>query len=95
MDDASFPGPGDEGSDEALLVWNGVVARVPALVVRPASARELAATIRFARDRGLRVRIARGDAGRPPAERELTLDLAGLREGPVFPPARDGNRMGT
>jgi FAD/FMN-containing dehydrogenase len=94
MDDASFPGAGDEGSEEALLVWNGVVARIPALVVRPASARELTAAIRFARDRGLRIRIARGDAGRPPGERELTLDLAGLRRGPVCPPARDGNVPG-
>jgi FAD/FMN-containing dehydrogenase len=61
------------GESEKLLVWNGVVARVPALVIRPASARDVAAAIAFARDHGLSVRIeAEGEA---PAERAVTLDL--------------------
>jgi FAD/FMN-containing dehydrogenase len=68
-------------SDESdrLLVWNGVVARVPALVIRPASARDLAAAIAFARDHGLSVRIEAEDADAPEAgaERAVTLDLSG------------------
>jgi hypothetical protein len=68
----------DEGWNESLLVWNGVVASVPALVVRPASPRELAAAVTFARDHGLRLRVE-GDAQTFPAERCLTLDLSHSR----------------
>lgn len=65
----------DEGWSDSLLVWNGVVASVPALVVRPASPRELAAAISFARDHGLRLTVD-ADAHGFPAERCLTLDLS-------------------
>jgi FAD/FMN-containing dehydrogenase len=44
--------PGDPGWDEAVLLWNGAAARSPALVVQPASAAEVAAAVRFARDHG-------------------------------------------
>lgn len=30
--------PGEDGWDDAVLVWNGIVARIPALVVQPTSA---------------------------------------------------------
>jgi len=68
----------DEGWSDSLLVWNGVVASVPALVVRPASAEELAAAVAFARDHGLRLTVARGgdgDAETFPAERSVRLEL--------------------
>ena len=66
---------------DSVLVWNGVVASVPALVVRPASSTELEAAVAFAREHGLRVSVLRGhdgseDAG---AERRLTLDLSDSR----------------
>lgn len=65
------------GEGDRLLVWNGVVARVPALVVRPASARDLAAAIAFAHDHGLSIRIEAQDADalEAAAERAVTLDL--------------------
>jgi hypothetical protein len=66
----------DKGWSDSLLVWNGVVASVPALVVRPASPRELAAAVTFARDHGLRLKVD-GDAQTFPTERCLTLDLSG------------------
>jgi FAD/FMN-containing dehydrogenase len=63
---------------ESVLVWNGVVASVPALVVRPASTTELEAAVAFAREHGLRVRLLRGRDGAEGAgaERRLTLDLS-------------------
>lgn len=64
--------------DERLLVWNGVVAAVPALAVRPANVRELRAALTFARDRGLVVRV-RGAGEGAHDERALTLDLSLLR----------------
>lgn len=74
--------PGDEGWDEAVLVWNGMVASVPALVVQPASAKDLAAAVRFARDHGLALSIKGGGhniAGAALAERALTLDMSRMR----------------
>ncbi len=35
--------PGDQGWDGAVLVWNGMVAKVPALVLQPVSAQDVAA----------------------------------------------------
>jgi FAD/FMN-containing dehydrogenase len=43
---------GDDGWDDALLVWNGMAAKVPALVVQPTSAHDVAAAVGFARDTG-------------------------------------------
>jgi FAD/FMN-containing dehydrogenase len=68
----------DEGWSDSLLVWNGVVASVPALVVHPASPRELAAAVAFARDHGLRLTVGRGgesDADASSAERTVTVEL--------------------
>ena len=69
----------DERWTDALLVWNGLVAGIPALVVRPESRDELAAAVAFALDHGLRLRIAHdpieGAAGSL-AERRVTLDLS-------------------
>ena len=68
----------DEGWSDSLLVWNGVVASVPALVVRAASPRELAAAVAFAREHDLRITVGgeeEGDAEVSSAERTLTLEL--------------------
>ena len=64
----------DEDWSDSVLVWNGVVASVPALVVRPASSQELEAAVAFAREHGLRVSVAREGVGY--SERRLTLDLS-------------------
>ena len=65
----------DEGWSDSLLVWNGVVASVPALVVRPGSSQELRAVVAYAREHGLRVSVAR-DGVSSGSERRLTLDLS-------------------
>ncbi len=35
----------DVGWDDALLIWNGMVARIPALVLQPTSAHDVAAAV--------------------------------------------------
>jgi FAD/FMN-containing dehydrogenase len=45
--------PGDAAYDEACRIWNGMIERRPALVVRPRDPGGVAACIRFARDSGL------------------------------------------
>ncbi|MGH2379568.1 MAG: FAD-binding protein [Candidatus Limnocylindria bacterium] len=58
-----------------------MVARVPALVVRPTSAQEVAAAVRFARDCGLLLDVKKTSSltGAPITERAVTLDLSGMR----------------
>ncbi len=83
--------PGDEGWNDAILIWNGMVARVPALVVQPTSARDVAAAVAFARDYGLLLSIKGGGhniAGTAIAEGGLTLDMAHMRGVTVDPDAR-------
>jgi hypothetical protein len=41
--------PGEPGWDDTVTIWNGMVARTPALVVRPTSAADVAAIVVFAR----------------------------------------------
>ena len=69
---------GDGGWDDAVLVWNGMVAKVPALVLQPTSAADVAVAVGFARDHGLLLSIKGGGhnmAGTAIAERGLTLDM--------------------
>ena len=67
--------------DETMLVWNGVVSRIPALAIEPSTVDEVAAAVAFARDHGLRVQVegpGRRSAG-PSAERAVTLNLSRMR----------------
>jgi FAD/FMN-containing dehydrogenase len=83
--------PGDQGWNDAVAIWNGMVAKLPALVLQPASARDVAAAVGFARDHGLLLSIKGGGhniAGTAIAEGGLTLDLSRLREVAVDPDAK-------
>jgi FAD/FMN-containing dehydrogenase len=48
---------GDQGWNEAVAIWNGMATRLPALVLQPASAHDVAAAVSFAREHGLLVGI--------------------------------------
>jgi FAD/FMN-containing dehydrogenase len=83
--------PGDQGWNEAVSIWNGMAARLPALVLQPASARDVAATVSFARDHGLLLSVKGGGhniAGTSVVEGGLTLDLSRMREVSVDPDAK-------
>ena len=74
-----------------MLIWNGMAAKVPALVVQPTSARDVAAAVGFARDHGLLLSIKGGGhniAGTAIAERGLTLDMSRMRDVTVDPDAK-------
>ena len=75
--------PGAVGWDEAIQIWNGMVAKVPALVLQPTSAHDVSEAVRFARDQGLLLSVKGGGhniAGTSIAERGLTLDMSLMRD---------------
>jgi FAD/FMN-containing dehydrogenase len=74
--------PDDDGWDDAVLIWNGLVDKTPAFVVQPASTRDVAATVRFARDHGILLGVKGGGhniAGTAIPEGGLMLDMSRLR----------------
>jgi hypothetical protein len=82
---------GDAGWDEAILIWNAMVAKKPALVIQPASSRDVVRAVDFARDHGLLISVKGGGhhiAGTSIAEGGLTLDMSRMREVTVDPGAR-------
>src|SRR5262245_46021050 len=81
----------DDGWSDAVLVWNGMVAKSPALVVRPATSADVAATIAFARAHKLLISIKGGGhniAGTSMAPGGLTLDLSAMSAITVDAPAK-------
>jgi FAD/FMN-containing dehydrogenase len=82
---------GDDGWDDAVLVWNAMVTKLPALVVQPMSARDVAAVVAFARDHRLLLSVKGGGhniAGTCIAEDGVMLDMARMRTVAVDPDRR-------
>ncbi|WP_435215370.1 FAD-binding oxidoreductase [Streptomyces sp. bgisy034] len=82
---------GDEGWDEAVLVWNAMAAAKPSLVIQPATAQDVATAVRFAADHGLLLSIKGGGhniAGTALADGGLTLDMSRMRDVTVDPTTR-------
>jgi FAD/FMN-containing dehydrogenase len=74
--------PGAPGYDDARSVWNAMIDRRPAAVVRCASADDVAAAVRFAAEHDLLVSIkgaGHNIAGSAVADGALLIDLSGMR----------------
>jgi FAD/FMN-containing dehydrogenase len=86
--------PGDPGYDDARRVWNGMVDRHPALIVRCAGVADVLAAVAFAGDAGLPVAIRGGGhsaAGNGVCDDGIVIDLSrmkGMRVDPVARTAR-------
>jgi FAD/FMN-containing dehydrogenase len=75
--------PGQAGWDDAVQIWNGMAASAPALVLQPASTKDVAAAVGFARDQGVLLSIKGGGhniAGTSLVHRGLTLEMSRMRE---------------
>jgi FAD/FMN-containing dehydrogenase len=74
--------PGDPNYDEARKVWNAMIDRRPAVIVRCAGADDVAPAIRFARDRGLDIAIrgaGHNIAGNALCEDGVVIDFSAMR----------------
>jgi FAD/FMN-containing dehydrogenase len=84
--------PGDDGFDDATLLWNGLVEkRTPILVVQATGTADVVEAVRFAREAGLPVSVRGGGhniGGTALADRGLTIDMSRLRGVSVDPEAR-------
>ncbi len=102
VDDAAFEklaarmhgdliGPKDLGYDEARTVFNGMIQRRPASVIRCSGVADVIQAVRFARDNEILVSVRSGGhnvAGSSVAEAGLMIDLRQLREVHVNPRKR-------
>ena len=80
--------PGDEGYEDTRQLWNGMIARKPALIVRATSPTDVAAVVNLARENDLLLAVRGGGhnvAGTAMAERALVLDLSAMKEIGVDP----------
>ena len=83
--------PGEAGYDAARGVYNSIHAFWPSLVVRAASADDVAATVRFAASEGLMLAVRGGNhsmRGHGSCDDGIVLDLSRLRSVDVDPEAR-------
>ena len=83
--------PGDPEYDEARSVWNAMIDRRPALIVRCAGVEDVVAGVNAARTHGLSLSVKGGGhniAGLAVCEGGLMLDMSGLRGVQVDPALR-------
>ena len=83
--------PGGGGYEEARRVWNGMIERRPALIVRAAGVADVISSVNFARENGLLLAVRGGGhnvAGTALADGALVVDLSAMKGIRVDPEAR-------
>jgi FAD/FMN-containing dehydrogenase len=83
--------PGEPGYDQARTVWNAMIDRRPAIVVRAAGANDVMRAVEFARRYGLRLAVRGGGhniAGNAVCDDGLMLDLTPMKSVRVDPAKR-------
>ncbi|MCC6790549.1 MAG: FAD-dependent oxidoreductase [Thermomicrobiales bacterium] len=83
--------PTDDEYDAARSIWNARHDRRPALIVRPLSAADVQASVRFAAEQGLRLSVKNGGhgvTGAAVAHNGLMIDLSAMKRIEIDPEAR-------
>ena len=89
--------PGDEGYDEARGVYNAMIDKRPAVVVRAETAGDVMAAVNFARDAGLDLAVRGGGHSVPgfgTVDDGVVIDLSGMRGVEVDPEAKTARAQG-
>src|SRR5262252_10545125 len=89
--------PADAGYDAARAVWNGMVDRRPALVVRPTGVADVIEAIRYAREQELAIAVRGGGHSIPglsTCDDGIVIDLSRMRGVRVDPEARTARASG-
>ena len=89
--------PDRNGYDDARAVWNGTVDRRPRLIARCSGTGDVAAAVRFARERGLEIAVRGGGhnvAGTAVCDDGIVIDLSAMRAVTVDPVARTADVQG-
>src|SRR5699024_7104369 len=87
----------DAGYDQARRVWNGMIDRRPALVVRPVDADDVITAVRFGRDNDLVIAVRGGGHSLPglsTCDGGLVIDLSRMRGVSIDPVARTARVAG-
>lgn len=83
--------PEQAGYDEARRVWNAMIDRRPALVIKPSRAEDVCSAVKFVRDAGCELAVRGGGhniAGSGVCDGGVLIDLSGMREVQVDVAAR-------
>ena|SRR6186713_2374210 len=83
--------PADAGFDDARRVWNAIIDRRPAAIVRCRAAADVIATVNFARDNQLPLAIRGGAhnvAGRCTCDDGIVIDFSEMKSIRVDPAAQ-------
>jgi len=83
--------PGEPGYEQARTIWNAMIDRHPAAIIRAAGAADVIAGVRFAREHGLVLAVRGGGhniAGNAVCEGGLMIDLTPMKSVRVDPSAR-------
>jgi FAD/FMN-containing dehydrogenase len=89
--------PDHDGYDDARAVWNGRVDRRPRLIARCSGTADVAAAVRFARDRDLEIAVRGGGhnvAGTAVCDDGIVIDLSAMRAVTVDPVERTARVQG-
>ncbi|VTU28726.1 6-hydroxy-D-nicotine oxidase [Variovorax sp. PBS-H4] len=82
---------GDDGYDVSRTLWNGMIDRRPAAIVRAAGAADVIQAVNFAREHQLLMAVKGGGhniAGKAACDGGLMIDLSGMKSVRVDPVAR-------
>ncbi len=89
--------PGDADYDTARAVWNGMIDRRPAMIVRPAAPEDVVAAVNLARESGLPLAVRGGGhnaAGLSVCDDGIVIDLSSMKAVAVDPDARTARAQG-